>query len=184
MRPERLTAEIAAFLDEESLPKQQDAAVSVDAPTWCRTQAVMVGPACDAPIGDCWPSTPCSACAMPKGCCRWVNATVTPASRRPLQRLLADLNGVQRLDRGPAPLAHVERLPGYAPSLNPVELLWGDVTSVELANLCPETIEDARASAEAELERAGTSSQLCFNFPAHKSAGPPLPSSGTFLASG
>ena len=61
----------------------------------------------------------------------------------------------------------VERLPGYAPDLNPVELLWGNVKSVELANLCPDTIEDARAAAEAGLERAGTSSQLCFNFLAH-----------------
>jgi len=61
----------------------------------------------------------------------------------------------------------VERLPGYAPDLNPVELLWGNVKSVELANLCPDTIEDARTAAEAGLERAGTSSQLCFNFLAH-----------------
>ena len=61
----------------------------------------------------------------------------------------------------------VERLPGCAPDLTPVELLWGNVKSVELANLCPERIEDARAAAEAGLERAGTSSQLCFNFLAH-----------------
>lgn len=37
----------------------------------------------------------------------------------------------------------------------------------ELANLCPETIEDARAVAEAVLERAGSSYQLCFNFLEH-----------------
>ena len=61
----------------------------------------------------------------------------------------------------------VERLPAYAPELNPVELLWGNVKGVELANLCPETIEDARAAAEAALERAGTSYQLCFNFLEH-----------------
>ena len=29
----------------------------------------------------------------------------------------------------------VERLPGYAPDLNPVELLWGNVKGRELANL-------------------------------------------------
>lgn len=61
----------------------------------------------------------------------------------------------------------VERLPAYAPELNPVELLWGNVKSVELANLCPETIEEARAAAEAGLERAGGSYQLCFAFLGH-----------------
>lgn len=61
----------------------------------------------------------------------------------------------------------VERLPAYAPDLNPVELLWGNVKGSELANLCPETIEEARAVAEAGLERAGTDYQLCFNFLEH-----------------
>ena len=61
----------------------------------------------------------------------------------------------------------VERLPAYAHDLNPVELVWGNVKAVELANLCPDTIEEARAAAEAGLERAGTSYQLCFNFLAH-----------------
>jgi len=61
----------------------------------------------------------------------------------------------------------VERLPGYAPELNPVELLWGNVKGTELANLCPETIEDARAAAEAGLGRAGEHYQLCFNFLEH-----------------
>jgi transposase len=60
-----------------------------------------------------------------------------------------------------------ERLPGYAPDLNPVELLWGNVKGVELANLCPETIEQARQAAEAGLQRAGSDHQLCFNFLAH-----------------
>jgi transposase len=61
----------------------------------------------------------------------------------------------------------VERLPAYAPDLNPVELLWGNVKGVELANLCPETIDQARAAAEAGLQRAGTDYQLCFNFLEH-----------------
>jgi transposase len=61
----------------------------------------------------------------------------------------------------------VERLPAYAPDLNPVELLWGNVKGVELANLCPETIEQAREAAEAGLQRAGTDYQLCFNFLDH-----------------
>lgn len=61
----------------------------------------------------------------------------------------------------------VERLPAYAPELNPVELLWGNVKGRELANLCPETIEEARAVAEEGLLRAGTDYQLCFNFLDH-----------------
>ena len=61
----------------------------------------------------------------------------------------------------------VEPLPAYAPDLNPVELLWGNVKGVELANLCPDTIDQARQAAEAGLNRAGTNYQLCFNFLEH-----------------
>jgi transposase len=61
----------------------------------------------------------------------------------------------------------VERLPAYAPDLNPVELLWGNVKGVELANLCPQTIEEAQHTAERALMRAGTDTQLCFNFLEH-----------------
>jgi transposase len=61
----------------------------------------------------------------------------------------------------------VERLPGYAPDLNPVELLWGSVKGAELANLCPDTIDEAQAAAEAGLERVGTNYDLCFAFLAH-----------------
>jgi putative transposase len=61
----------------------------------------------------------------------------------------------------------VEPLPAYAPDLNPVELLWGNVKGVELANLCPQTIEEARDAAEAGLLRAGRDYQLCFNFLEH-----------------
>jgi transposase len=60
-----------------------------------------------------------------------------------------------------------EQLPGYAHDLNPVELVWGNVKAVELANLCPGTIEEARQSAEAGLYRIGTDGQLCFNFLSH-----------------
>jgi len=31
---------------------------------------------------------------------------------------------------------HVERLPGYAPDLNPIEQVWGNVKGRELANVC------------------------------------------------
>jgi transposase len=61
----------------------------------------------------------------------------------------------------------VEQLPGYAHDLNPVELVWGNLKAVELANLCPDTIDEARVAADAGLQRIGTSYQLCFNFLAH-----------------
>ena len=61
----------------------------------------------------------------------------------------------------------VERLPGYAHDLNPIEMVWGNVKAVELANLCPDTIDEARDAAEAGLDRVGASSDLCFAFLAH-----------------
>jgi transposase len=61
----------------------------------------------------------------------------------------------------------VERLPGYAPELNPVELVWGNVKTSELANLCSDTIDDAEVAADAALERIGNNGQLCFNFLEH-----------------
>lgn len=60
-----------------------------------------------------------------------------------------------------------ERLPGYAHDLNSIEMAWGNVKAVELANLCPDTIDQARDAAEAGLKRVCASSQLCFAFLAH-----------------
>jgi putative transposase len=61
----------------------------------------------------------------------------------------------------------VERLPGYAHDLNPIEMVWGNVKTVELANLCPDTIEQAHTAAESGLTRIGSNYQLCFGFLAH-----------------
>ncbi|MGA2110368.1 MAG: transposase, partial [Syntrophorhabdales bacterium] len=36
----------------------------------------------------------------------------------------------------------VERLPAYAPELNPVEGMWGNLKGTELANCCAETIDE------------------------------------------
>jgi putative transposase len=60
-----------------------------------------------------------------------------------------------------------EPLPPYAHDLNPVELVWGNVKAVELANLCPDTIGEAQVAAEFGLSRVGTDTQLCFNFLSH-----------------
>ena len=57
----------------------------------------------------------------------------------------------------------VEMLPGYAPDLNPVETLWGNVKGQELANLCADDLGHvagalrrgmARVAANEELARA------------------------------
>ncbi len=60
-----------------------------------------------------------------------------------------------------------ERLPGYAHDLNPIEMAWGNIKAVELANLCPDTIGQARAAAEAGLDRVGSDPGMCFAFLAH-----------------
>ena len=47
----------------------------------------------------------------------------------------------------------VERLPGYAPDLNPIERVWGNLKSTELANLCSDTISEVADIAEDGLDR-------------------------------
>jgi DDE superfamily endonuclease len=61
----------------------------------------------------------------------------------------------------------VERLPGYAPELNPLETAWGNLKSTELANLCSDTIGEVADMAEAGLDRIGTDASLCFAFLRH-----------------
>ncbi len=52
----------------------------------------------------------------------------------------------------------VERLPADGHDLNPVELIWGNLKASELANLCPDTIGEAAAAADAGLCRIGEDS--------------------------
>jgi transposase len=61
----------------------------------------------------------------------------------------------------------VERLPGYAPELNPTEQVFGNLKSSELANLCRNTIAEVEAIAEGGLDRIGSDSRLCFAFLRH-----------------
>jgi transposase len=61
----------------------------------------------------------------------------------------------------------VERLPGYAHDLNPIEMVWGNIKTVDLANLCPDTLEEAQAAAESGLTRVGSDYDLCFAFLAY-----------------
>lgn len=61
----------------------------------------------------------------------------------------------------------VERLPGYAPDLNPLEQAWGNLKSQELANLCSNTIDEIATIAEGGLDRIGTDAELCLAFLRH-----------------
>jgi transposase len=61
----------------------------------------------------------------------------------------------------------VEALPGYAHDLNPMELVWGNLKNTELANLCPDILDQADTAAHTGLHRIGSSYQLCFNFLDH-----------------
>jgi transposase len=61
----------------------------------------------------------------------------------------------------------VERLPGYAPDLNPAELVWGNVKGSELANLCADNLGEVEHELRAGLRRVGRSSTLAFAFLRH-----------------
>lgn len=61
----------------------------------------------------------------------------------------------------------VEQLPGYAHDLNPIEMVWGNIKQVDLANLCPDTIDEAHQAAANGLERVGNDYDLCMAFLNH-----------------
>lgn len=58
----------------------------------------------------------------------------------------------------------VERLPGYAPELNPVESVWGNVKGQELANLCADHLGHAASAFATGMSRVRGSQQLCLSF--------------------
>jgi transposase len=61
----------------------------------------------------------------------------------------------------------VEQLPGYGHDLNPIEQVWGSLKNKDLANLCPDTIEEAAVVAETGLNRIGSDTELCLAFLRH-----------------
>ncbi len=61
----------------------------------------------------------------------------------------------------------VEQLPGYAHDLNPIEQVWGNLKGKELANLCPDTIDQAAQLADEGLCRIGSETELCLAFLRH-----------------
>ena len=60
-----------------------------------------------------------------------------------------------------------ERLPGYAPDLNPVETLWSNVKGQELANRCSKDIDELDTAVRGGMGRVGKSQSLPFSFLKH-----------------
>jgi transposase len=61
----------------------------------------------------------------------------------------------------------VEPLPGYAPELNPVEVLWSSLKGVELANLAGDTLGEVIAAAERGIQRIRATHWLPYAFLRH-----------------
>jgi hypothetical protein len=61
----------------------------------------------------------------------------------------------------------VEPLPGYAPELNPVEGLWGNLKGVELANLAGDSLAEVTAAAERGVQRIRGTRHLAYSFLRH-----------------
>ena len=61
----------------------------------------------------------------------------------------------------------IEPLPGYAPDVNPIEQVWGNLKSTELANLCSDSIDEVANIADDGLDRIGSDAPLCFAFLHH-----------------
>jgi hypothetical protein len=61
----------------------------------------------------------------------------------------------------------VERLPAYAPELNPVEYLWANLKGVELANFTGDTVAEVADQAQHGIQRVCDSDSLVLGFLAH-----------------
>jgi DDE superfamily endonuclease len=61
----------------------------------------------------------------------------------------------------------VERLPAYAPELNPVEFLWANLKGGELANCGADTVAEVADQAQHGIQRVCDSNSLVVGFLAH-----------------
>lgn len=60
-----------------------------------------------------------------------------------------------------------ERLPGYAPDLNPVECFWGNIKGQELANLCVDGFGEISVAIARGVSRIKKQKDLLFSFLDH-----------------
>jgi DDE superfamily endonuclease len=65
------------------------------------------------------------------------------------------------------PWLRVERLPAYAPELNPVEFLWANLKGQELANFGGDTVPEVTNQAHHGIQRVCDSDSLVVGFLAH-----------------
>jgi transposase len=68
----------------------------------------------------------------------------------------------------------VEPLPAYAPELNPVELMWANLSSRELANLCPDTVGELAHHVRRGVARIRRNAHLGLAFLGHSGLFPEL----------
>jgi hypothetical protein len=61
----------------------------------------------------------------------------------------------------------VERLPAYAPELNPAEYLWANLKGRELANCTSDTVAEVADQAQEGIQRVCDSDSLTIGFLAH-----------------
>lgn len=61
----------------------------------------------------------------------------------------------------------IEYLPGYAPDLNPAEGVWNNIKGREMANLCPDRMEDAVVRFRRGLQRVAHTCRLPYSFLRH-----------------
>jgi transposase len=61
----------------------------------------------------------------------------------------------------------IEWLPGYAPDLNPTEGVWNNVKGREMANHCPDRMEEAVTRFRRGIQRVAHTRQLPFSFLHH-----------------
>jgi transposase len=79
-----------------------------------------------------------------------------PMHRSPLIRAF--------LAHGAAPRLHLERLPAYAPELNPGEGLWQQLKGVELRNVCCVNIAQLRVELRDAVKRVRRKPRLIQSF--------------------
>jgi DDE superfamily endonuclease len=61
----------------------------------------------------------------------------------------------------------MERLPAYAPELNPVEGLWSSLKAIELANLTSPTLAEVIDQAYRGIQRVRRTPRLAYSFLRH-----------------
>ena len=71
------------------------------------------------------------------------------------------------LSEGAAKRIHLERLPGYAPELNPDEGVWQYLKRVEMGNICARNMEELGNELSEAHQRLAAKSEIIQSFFAH-----------------